>query len=144
MIRVTNKSGNDLHDRFNGKDYSFPNGSSVVVPLIVAKHVFGLAEGDKTNTFARLGWMRTNSDLEEATRRLATFTFSSPETVEEVVPVPAAAKEQGLAPLQHGADVKAATDGAVESSVPMPPRGSGSAGSTIKAKRSVLTQLSGG
>jgi hypothetical protein len=143
VLRVTNRSDIDLHDRFNGVDVSFLQGQSTIVANEVARHIFGFGDADKTGCLARLGWMRSNQDREAAMARLAKFTFSDANEPDpnEIQPK----KEQGLAPLQPGAADEEATDGAtklaapthakitVETDVPIPAK---------KGARSVLDKLS--
>ena len=134
MLKVTNRNEFDLHDRFNGVDYAFPKGGSTVVDEDVAKHIFGFGAPDKIPYLTRLGWMQQSRQYDEAMQKMAGFVFGS---AEETEPGELAPPEQGLAPLQPGAGDEAATDGVVESSVPIPARGG-------KKGRSVLAQLAGG
>lgn len=133
-IKVRNNSDIDLHDRYNGTDYSFPKGKSVIVEDEVARHVFGFGDAEKAHYLTRLGWMKTNLEYDQAMKRLGQFTFSdaSVPDADEIQPK----QEQGLAPLQVGAEEETSTDGEVESSVPIPPKGAAK-------KRSILSQLSG-
>lgn len=136
MLKVRNNSDIDLQDRHNGTDYLFPRGESVTVDDEVARHVFGFGDADKAPYLTRLGWMKSNLEYDQAMQRLGKFTFSD-------ASVPDAdelrqQQEQGLAPLQVGAGEENATDGALESSVPIPPKQAGGRG-----KRSVVSQLSG-
>ena len=133
MLKVKNRSDADLQDRYNGTDYPFPKGQSVAVDEEVARHIFGFGDADKIPYLSRLGWMRSNQEYEMGMERLALFTFSD---AGEIDPDEIQPQEQGLAPLQLGADEEAVTDGSVESSVPLPSKGAGK-------KRSVLSQLAG-
>lgn len=131
MLRVTNNSDRDLTDMFDGNTYNFPRGASVLISENAAKHIFGFGEGDKTPYLARQGWMRQSIQYEDAMKTLSGFVFSDGDVPEAPAPI-----EQGLAPLHLVAAEEAASDGAVESAVPIPPaRGRG---------RNVLQQLSGG
>ena len=140
MLKVTNKGTVALHDRYNGQDFGFAPGASVIIGEDAARHIFGVGEGDKIPTLVRLGWMSTNCDYEEAMRRLSDFVFSSadapdPGEVQQPVAEPEPKQEQGLAPLQSGTPVESSTDGGVDSGVPIPP--------VAKGKRSVLDTLGG-
>ena len=134
MLKVKNRSDADLQDRFNGVDYLFEKGQSTVIDEEVAKHIFGFGDADKVPYLTRLGWMRSNLEREQGMQRLALFTFSDEQEIDpdEIQPQ----KEQGLAPLQSGAAEEAATDGEVESAVPIPTKGAGK-------KRSILEQIGG-
>ena len=77
MLKVTNKSGEEFSDRFDGHDYSFPKGSTVSINEDAARHIFGFGEGDKTPYLVRLGWMRSNREYDMAMQTMAGFVFSS-------------------------------------------------------------------
>lgn len=135
MLRVTNNGDFDLNDRYNGIDYAFPKGESVLVIDEVAKHIFGFGAGDKTRSLVRLGWLKHSGEMQTAMEKLGRFSFSF---VDELDAGVSQSTEQGLAPLQIGSGDEAPTDGGVESSVPIPqPRRKGRRG------RAVLEQLSG-
>jgi hypothetical protein len=74
-VTVYNGSGVDHSDRFDGKDYSFPAGESVVVPYDAAVHSFGMGLKDRTKQIIRLGWARTGADMPGALERLDKFLF---------------------------------------------------------------------
>ena len=134
MLKVTNRSAIHLDDRFDGVDYSFPKGSTVAINEDAARHIFGFGEPEKTTNLVRLGWMKSNKEYEDAMAIMAGFVFS---VGNEPIDGEIQTEGQGLAPLQIGSADKAASDGAVESAVPIPPRKRGKG-------RSVLAQLSGG
>ena len=74
---VTNNSGHDLEDGYDGQRYKFPSGKSVEVPAVVCRHVFGFADDDKSSYLIRLGWIEKSNDFDSAIKRLAEFSFSS-------------------------------------------------------------------
>jgi hypothetical protein len=94
-IRVTNmdamavigrgdKGKQEIRGRFNGKDYVFPFGVPVNVPVDVARHLFGLGSDDKSAAFARLGWAKLSDEIEGATERLRNIKFDDlPELMEQ-------------------------------------------------------------
>ena len=129
MLKVKNKSDIDLSDRFNGQDYHFPKGGSVALNEEAARHIFGFGDPDKTPYLIRQGWMKRSDEYGAAMRILSGFAFSAIDLPDEGE---LQQDEQGLAPLHLGAVEETASDGAVESSVPIPTK-----------KRSVLSQLSG-
>jgi hypothetical protein len=94
-IFVTNKNDFDHTDRFNGKDYVFPKGESVPVPIEAARHMFGFNSPDKTDNLLRLGWEDRDVKLAvqgrkagDGIRWLANFVFSEAKLV-EVAPIEA-------------------------------------------------------
>ncbi len=133
MLKVTNRNSFDLVDRFNGEDFTFPKGGSSIVSEDAARHIFGFGAPDKAPYLTRLGWMKNSLQYDEAMAMMAGFVFSD---ANEPDPEELQQNEQGIAPLQLGADAEAVSDGTVKASVPIPrSRGKG---------RSVLAQLSGG
>lgn len=78
-IFVTNK--NDFHhtDFYNGKQYDFPKGERVLVPVEAARHMFGLGLVDKGENLIRLGW----ANKEEGVTWLANFVFTQAVLVEQ-------------------------------------------------------------
>jgi hypothetical protein len=93
-VRVTNndwlsvmgkgeKQRKEIRGRFGGKDYVFPYGEPVNVHLEVAKHIFGVGSDDKSAALARLGWVKTSDEYEEAVQRLLNIKFDDlPELME--------------------------------------------------------------
>ena len=88
MIRVTNASGSDHKDRFDGKDYEFIYGDNpVLIPEEAAVHMFGMGLSDKLRLITRLGWALTGADMPNALQRLDSFMLEQvyeeePEEVE--------------------------------------------------------------
>jgi hypothetical protein len=76
-IFVTNNSDQDLKDGFGGVFYEFKQGSTVEIPEEVARHVFGYGDDSKQVYLARLGWAKTNNDLQEGLDRLAKWDLST-------------------------------------------------------------------
>lgn len=90
-VRVTNKDeasverGKKLiRGRFNGKDYVFPYGKPVDVPIVAAMHIFGFGMDDKSQALARLGWARTSDEVENAMARMKEITFADLPAMMEV------------------------------------------------------------
>jgi len=75
-IFVTNNSDRKLKDGFAGVQYSFMPGETVEIPVEVAKHVFGYGDGNKEPYLARLGWIKTQNDLDDGMALLAKWDFS--------------------------------------------------------------------
>lgn len=72
---VWNHGKNDLKDRFDGEDYLFEAGGVTEIPTAAAKLIFGWGEDSPARALTRLGWLKANTSLEEAQKRLAHFTF---------------------------------------------------------------------
>lgn len=77
-ILVQNNTEEDLLDKFDGIQYVFKAGESLLVPEEVAAHIFGYGEDDKLRAMHRLGWVQSSTDLEKGTSRLAKFVFLDP------------------------------------------------------------------
>ena len=75
-VFVTNR-GVKFSALYCNEKIDFPTEQEVEITLEVAKHLFGYGEDNKEPYFVRLGWMKLNTDLEKAERRLSEFTFSS-------------------------------------------------------------------
>ena len=75
-VYVTNR-GMTFTARYANADIKFPSNEEVEITDEVAKHLFGYGEDNKEPYFVRLGWMKMNTDLEKAERRLSEFTFST-------------------------------------------------------------------
>ena len=76
-VIVTNKTDIALTDGYNGVFYEFLRGKPVEVPVHVAKHVFGYGDENKELYLARLGWIRSHSDLDSGIERLNKFEITS-------------------------------------------------------------------
>jgi hypothetical protein len=76
-VIVTNKTDVALTDGYNGVFYEFLKGKPVEVPVHVAKHVFGYGDENKEPYLARLGWIRSHSDLDLGIERLNKFEITS-------------------------------------------------------------------
>ena len=92
-IFVTNKNTFDHTDRYNGKDYIFPKGESVPIPMEAARHMFGFNSPDKTDVLLRLGWEDRDPKLAVIGRKpgdgvswLKNFVFSEAKLI-EVAPI---------------------------------------------------------
>jgi len=76
-VFVTNRSDSALTDGYGGIFYEFLRGKPVEVPLHVAKHVFGYGAEDKEPYLARLGWIRSHSDLNSGIEKLSKFEITT-------------------------------------------------------------------
>lgn len=102
-IFVTNNSDLTLIDGWNGVEYTFKPNSTVEVPELVAKHVFGYGDKDKEPYLARLGWIKSKNDIEEGIKKLSEWEFSteapkkdrSLSPMVEKVPLPVARRAGG-------------------------------------------------
>ena len=81
-VYVTNKNDFLHQDRYDGEDYFFPPGETVLLPVDAAVHLFGYGLKDKTEVLVRLGWaMRYDTTAknyvedETGVQRLAGFVF---------------------------------------------------------------------
>ncbi len=72
---VVNRGHEVFRDRFDGEDYIFEPGEPLEIPAAAAKLIFGWGEENKGRCLQRLGWARTNLDLEAGLKRLNQFTF---------------------------------------------------------------------
>ena len=95
-IFVTNTNAFDHQDRFDGEDFLFPKGERVTIPVVAAKHMFGLGLADKSETLIRAGW----ANDPEGVKKLAGFVFTQGIMVEAPVDT------QAVLPLAEGATVK--------------------------------------
>jgi hypothetical protein len=79
-IRVTNRNAFDYKDRFDGLDFEFPAGKSIVIeeePALV--HIFGLGleTKDRLEKMSRAGWLKFHDEkgLREAWAIYNNFVF---------------------------------------------------------------------
>lgn len=96
-IFVTNNGDFSFEDGFAGQRYTFAIGTTVEIPLLAAKHIFGYGEDDKTSHLVRLGWLRISNEVDQAMAKLAKFQFdtqkpmkghSKAPVVDKVAPLP--------------------------------------------------------
>ena len=76
-VFVTNRTDTALTDGYGGIFYEFLKGKPVEVPVHVAKHVFGYGDENKEPYLARLGWIRSHSDLDSGIERLNKFEITT-------------------------------------------------------------------
>ena len=76
VVFVTNNSEKKLTAEFAYKEYEFPVGVSVEIPVRAAKHIFGYGDDNKEPYLSRLGFVRLHSELDEGLEKLAKFEFS--------------------------------------------------------------------
>ena len=76
-VFVTNRSETALTDGYGGIFYEFLKGKPVEVPVHVAKHVFGYGAENKEPYLARLGWIRSHSDLDSGIEKLSKFEITT-------------------------------------------------------------------
>jgi hypothetical protein len=76
-IYVTNNSDISLVDGWDGVKYTFKPGSTVEIPLSIAKHIFGYGDEHKEPYLARLGWIKSKNDLDDGLSILAKWDLST-------------------------------------------------------------------
>ena len=76
-VFVTNRTDTALTDGYGGIFYEFLKGKPVEVPVHVAKHVFGYGAENKEPYLARLGWIRSHSDLDSGIEKLSKFEITT-------------------------------------------------------------------
>lgn len=96
FVYVTNRSDKALSFVYAYKNYEFPVGKSVQIPVDAAQHIFGHGDVNKEPYLARLGWIRLHSELEQGIERLSQFIISAEPFVEENRSLPSAV---GVVPL---------------------------------------------
>jgi hypothetical protein len=91
FVRVIQETGEEIVGRYDGNDYTFPNGEPVDVHKAVAVHIFGFGlpeesteprVQDKTAALLRLNWLKNSGDKKAALARLRLVRF------EEIPPFP--------------------------------------------------------
>ena len=75
MFKVTNNNDFDLLDRYDGQDYFFPKGKTVMCPDDAARHFFGVGDPNKLPYLTRQGWLRASDKLDDAMVKLDNFAF---------------------------------------------------------------------
>jgi hypothetical protein len=76
-IFVTNKSDKELIDGYAGVKYTFTPHTTIEIPEDVAHHIFGYGEKNKLPYLTRLGWIKSNNDLESAMELLSKWELSN-------------------------------------------------------------------
>jgi hypothetical protein len=82
-VWVTNATKEHFEDMWHGDTYAFPPGKSVMVPLEVARHIFGYGMDNRVPVLARLGWAVTSNDVANGLKRLNRFVISDEKPEEE-------------------------------------------------------------
>lgn len=77
VVYVTNNSDKKLESSYAYKQYVFPVGVSVELPVDAARHIFGYGANNKEPYLSYLGFIRLHSELEEGLERLAKFEITS-------------------------------------------------------------------
>ncbi len=75
-VRVVNGTAKKIVGRYDGVDYEFLPGEKVDIPQVVAKHIFGFGDPDKTKALTRLGWMHSSEQMEAAMESLKKIKFA--------------------------------------------------------------------
>jgi hypothetical protein len=92
FVRVTQTTGDEIVGRYDGVDYTFPDGEPVDVHKAVATHVFGFGlpeesndprVQDKTPALLRLNWLSSSADKKHGLETLRTRV-----KFEEIPPFP--------------------------------------------------------
>ena len=100
-VYVTNR-GRTMSASYCHQKYDFPNNEEVEISVAVAKHIFGYGDDNKEPYFVRLGWMKMNTDLESANRRLAEFTFTTEPTKKVHLSAPVVERVAAPMPMSKG------------------------------------------
>ena len=74
-VVVTNETDKVIKGRYAGKDYVFPVGQAITLPINAAQHIFGFKLADKTGALTRLGWMVNSEQIETAMEKLGLVKF---------------------------------------------------------------------
>ena len=82
-VWVINGTKEPFEDMWHGDKYTFPPGKAVMVPLEVARHVFGYGMDNRVPVLARLGWAVTSNDVAKGLERLNRFVISDEEPKQE-------------------------------------------------------------
>ena len=80
-VFIRNKSGQHFSDRYDGQDYTFPNGEMVEVPIEAAAHIFGFGRADKRDNLVRLGKSNHTSDMSAGISWLGNFEFKLAQSI---------------------------------------------------------------
>jgi len=75
-VYVTNNSGKTLVADYAFKNYEFPVGETVQLAVDAARHIFGFGVNNKEPHLIRLGFMRVNTEREQALEKLEKFEIS--------------------------------------------------------------------
>lgn len=75
-VRVVNGTDQKIVGRYDGVDYEFRPKEKVDVPQVVARHIFGFGDPDKTRALTRLGWMFSSDQHDAAMSKLKKISFS--------------------------------------------------------------------
>ena len=101
MFKVTNNNDFDLLDRYDGQDYFFPKGKTVMCPDDAARHFFGVGDPNKLPYLTRQGWLRASDKLDDAMVKLDNFAF---DVIVQKYDVEFALIEQRLSPSATAGD----------------------------------------
>jgi len=82
-VWVTNTTKEHFEDMWHGDTYAFPPGKAAMVPLEVARHIFGYGMDNRVPVLARLGWAVTSNDVANGLKRLDRFVISDEKPEEE-------------------------------------------------------------
>jgi len=85
-VFVTNRGSIQLTDGYDGVRYEFKKNVPVELPLHVATHIFGYRDSDKEPYLARLGWIRSKSELDKGLEKLAEFEISDSKPQDHSLP----------------------------------------------------------
>lgn len=75
IVYVTNTTGENFVDQWDGKRIEFPPNTDVPVTESLAVNVFGWQQKDRSPQLARLGWSYTKNDLDKSLARLDKFVI---------------------------------------------------------------------
>lgn len=102
-VRITSTK-EAIRASYDGMEYEFLPGAPVDVPRVVARHIFGFGEKDKSTAFARLGWALSSEQQPAALARLNNLKFGiPPPLVEMQQPLPVGHAGADLVPSHQSA-----------------------------------------
>jgi hypothetical protein len=100
-VFVTNR-GVNFSTVYCNEKIDFRTNEEVEISEVVAKHLFGYGEDNKEPYFVRLGWMKMNTDLEKAERRLSEFAFASEPSKKVHLSAPVVERVAAPMPMPRG------------------------------------------
>lgn len=90
MVKVTNRSTQTFRDMYDGVPLELAPKESKLIPVIMARHIFGYGEVPPRRALMRLGWLQTDDERPgvrggwvEAMDRLREFQFTAQKMVDD-------------------------------------------------------------
>ena len=75
MFKVKNNNATDFQAGYDGKQYLFPAGKTVVAPDDAVNHIFGLLQKNKRDIILRHGWAKPHEPMQVGIAVLKNFSF---------------------------------------------------------------------